>query len=139
MNWTQVEGTKELSFCHKLAFSNPYIFETWWCKPLLFQTWTIIWSNRINSLNYQRSRKTGWKELENQSLWQKLNSFMRHYTTTLFTRSSSSFKFKVWKSKFNRNLKNSKHFCSFNSSPIKGVMFEHIFQFYIPFTLVWRK
>ena len=22
---------KELSFCHKRKFSNPYIFSTWWC------------------------------------------------------------------------------------------------------------
>ena len=42
--------TKELSFCHKLKFHNPYIFETSWCKPLLFQT-PIILSNRIHSLN----------------------------------------------------------------------------------------
>jgi len=27
-------GIKELSFCHKLKFYNPYIFGTWWCKPL---------------------------------------------------------------------------------------------------------
>ena len=30
---------KELSFCQKLKFSNPYICATWWCKPsLIFQT-----------------------------------------------------------------------------------------------------
>ena len=28
----------EMSFCHKLKFSNPYIFTIWWCKPLIFQT-----------------------------------------------------------------------------------------------------
>ena len=28
----------ELSFCHKLGFLNPYIFATWWCKSLRFQT-----------------------------------------------------------------------------------------------------
>ena len=32
------KSLKELSFCHKLAFSNPYIFATLWCKPLIFQT-----------------------------------------------------------------------------------------------------
>jgi len=24
-------GTKELSLCDKLKFSNPYIFAIWWC------------------------------------------------------------------------------------------------------------
>ena len=45
---------KELSFCHKFLFYNPYIFAVWWCKPLIFQT-IIIWSKRIYSLKYQRS------------------------------------------------------------------------------------
>ena len=30
--------TKEWSLCHKLKFYNPYIFETWWCKPLISQS-----------------------------------------------------------------------------------------------------
>ena len=47
-----------MSFCNKLKFSNPYSFATWWCKPLIFQTKTI-WSNRINSLKYERSRRMG--------------------------------------------------------------------------------
>ena len=29
---------KKLSLCHKLKCSNSYIFATWWCKPLIFQT-----------------------------------------------------------------------------------------------------
>ena len=37
---TQI-NTKELSFSHKIKFSNPYIFATRWCKPLIFQTKTI--------------------------------------------------------------------------------------------------
>ena len=32
---------KELSFFHKLEFSNPYIFATGWRKPLIFQTYII--------------------------------------------------------------------------------------------------
>ena len=40
----------ELRFCNKLKFSNPYIFATLLCKPLL-QTWSI-WSNRLDSLKY---------------------------------------------------------------------------------------
>jgi len=30
-----------------------YIYATWWCKPLIFQTY-IIWSNRIDILKYLR-------------------------------------------------------------------------------------
>ena len=30
--------SKELSLCNKLRFSNTYIFSTFWCKPLIFQT-----------------------------------------------------------------------------------------------------
>ena len=29
---------KKLSFCHKLKFTNPYIFATWKSKHLIFQT-----------------------------------------------------------------------------------------------------
>ena len=29
---------KELILCHKLKYYKPYIFATWWCKPLIFQT-----------------------------------------------------------------------------------------------------
>ena len=45
--------SKELILCHKLWFSNPYIFETQCLKPLIFQTY-VIWSNRSQSLKYQR-------------------------------------------------------------------------------------
>ena len=56
--------------------SYPYIFGTCWCKPLIFQT-CINWSNRINSLKYQRLQPLAAKiyGLENQSLWQKLSSY----------------------------------------------------------------
>ena len=37
-------SAKELSLSHKLKFANLYIFATWKCKPLIFQTW-VIWSN----------------------------------------------------------------------------------------------
>ena len=46
---------KELSFCNKLTFSKPYIFATWWCKPLIFQT---INSGRSNSLNLKYQKFT---------------------------------------------------------------------------------
>ena len=44
---------KELSFCHKLSFSNPYIFVTRWWRPLIFQTINSVRSNN-HSLKYQR-------------------------------------------------------------------------------------
>ena len=53
---------KELSLCHKLKFSNPYIFTTGWRRPLIFQTY-IIWSNRIHSLKYLRSTTLGCKDI----------------------------------------------------------------------------
>ena len=31
-------GLKELSLCHKLKYSNRYIFVIWQCTPLIFQT-----------------------------------------------------------------------------------------------------
>ena len=46
---------KELSLCHKLKFSNPYIFTTGRRRPLIFQTY----SNRIHSLKYLRSTTMG--------------------------------------------------------------------------------
>ena len=50
--------TKKLSFCSELKLSNLYFFETLWCKPLIFQT-QAFWSNRIDNLNYQRSKTSG--------------------------------------------------------------------------------
>ena len=55
-------GLKEMSFCQKFWFSNPYIFAVWCCKPLMFQT-IIIWSKRIHSLKYQRSSTLNYKEI----------------------------------------------------------------------------
>ena len=54
--------TKELSFCHELKFSNPYIFVTWWCTPLIFQT-KNIWSNIIYTLKYLRSTTLGLEDI----------------------------------------------------------------------------
>ena len=61
---------KEMSFCHKLKFSNPYsyIYETWWCKALIFQT-LIIWSYRIHSLKYKRSMTLGCKDTRIRKSW----------------------------------------------------------------------
>ena len=60
---TKFSWTKELSLCHKLNFCNPYIFATWWWKPLIFQTY-IIWSNSIRSLKYLRSPTLGCNDIE---------------------------------------------------------------------------
>ena len=54
--------TKELSLCHKLKFSNPYIFTTGWRRPLIFQTYNI-WCNRIHSLKYLRFTTVGYKDI----------------------------------------------------------------------------
>ena len=53
---------KELILCHKLRFSNLYIFEIQCCKPLTFQTF-IIWSNRSHSLKCQRSTTLDSKDI----------------------------------------------------------------------------
>ena len=43
-------AAKKLSFRHKLWFSNPYIFATWWCRPLIFQTLNSV---RLKSLRFK--------------------------------------------------------------------------------------
>ena len=53
---------KELSLCHKLKFSNPYIFAILKCISLIFQT-QIISSNIIHSLKYLRSTTISCKDI----------------------------------------------------------------------------
>ena len=53
---------KELSFCHKLWLSNPYIFATRCRRPLIFQTMISVISNCL-SLKYQRFTPSGCKEI----------------------------------------------------------------------------
>ena len=67
---------KELSFCHKLWFSNFNIVATQFRRLLVFQTMKAIRSNNV-SLKYQRFTSSGCKEIRliKVSLWQKLNSF----------------------------------------------------------------
>ena len=55
--------TKELSFCHKIKSSDPNIFATWWCKPVIFQTYIIV-STSINRLKNVRSKTLGYKDME---------------------------------------------------------------------------
>ena len=47
--------TKELSFCHKLRFSNYYNLATRFPRPMIFQT---INSGRSNSLNLKYQKFT---------------------------------------------------------------------------------
>ena len=49
---------KDLSLCHKLRFSNPWIFANWWRKPLIFQTINSVRPNNL-SLKYQRFTPLG--------------------------------------------------------------------------------
>jgi len=53
---------KKPKLCHKLNFSNHFIFLTWWFTLLIFQT-LIIWSHRILSLKYLRSKIQGCKDI----------------------------------------------------------------------------
>ena len=53
---------KNPKLCHKLNFSNHFIFLTWWFTLLIFQT-LIIWSHRILSLKYLRSKTQGCKDI----------------------------------------------------------------------------
>ena len=53
---------KELSRCHKLGFSNHYIFGTKYCRPWIFQTMNSVKSNNL-SLKYQRFTTSGSKDI----------------------------------------------------------------------------
>jgi len=68
---------KKLSLCHKLWFSNPYIFGTQCLRPYLFQTKYAVRSNNL-SLKCQRFTSSGSEDIgiSKLSLWQKLLSFV---------------------------------------------------------------
>ena len=51
---------KGTEFLQQTQFFYLCIFATWWCKPLIFQTY-IIWNNIIHSLKYLRSMILGCK------------------------------------------------------------------------------
>ena len=53
---------KELSLCHKLCFSKPYIFGFQCLRPLKFQTMNSVRSNNV-SLKYQRFATLGSKDI----------------------------------------------------------------------------
>ncbi len=55
---------KELSLCHKLRFSYPFIFPTE-CpsRPLIFKTMNSIRSDNL-SMKYQRFAQQGCKDIE---------------------------------------------------------------------------
>ena len=52
--------TKELTFCHRLWFSNFNIVATQKRRPLIFQTMNAVRSNNV-SLKYQRFTSSGYK------------------------------------------------------------------------------
>ena len=54
---------------HKLNFSYLYFFATWWCKPLIFQTYRLV--DLTEFIVYD----IGLQRIEKQSLWQKLSTF----------------------------------------------------------------
>ena len=67
--WTK--KTKDLSFCHKLWFSNSYNFATRSPRPLIFQTINSVRSNSLSlnlkGLHHKVAKTYG---LENASVWQ---------------------------------------------------------------------
>ena len=76
----QVKGNtknklKEIEFLPQTQIFQLYIFTTLWCKPLLFQTETLL-SNRIQTLKCQRSTDLGCKDtrIKKSILWQKFGS-----------------------------------------------------------------
>jgi len=76
LNYAIKTQTKELSLCHKLWFSNTYIFAIQWCRPQIFQTINSVRSNN-QSLKYLRFTVSGFKDIgiRKFSLLQRLNSF----------------------------------------------------------------
>ena len=72
---------KGIESLQQTLISNHIIFETQCRKPLIFQTY-IIWSYKSHSLKYQRFTTLESKDIgiRNQSLWQRLNSFISHLT-----------------------------------------------------------
>ena len=64
--------------CHKLKFSNSFIFATWWCKPLILQT-SIIWTwimNMIHGLKYFKFTILGCKDTHFKSEFVAKNQFL---------------------------------------------------------------
>ena len=52
---------KEMSLCHKLCFSNLYVFATRCRRPSLFQTMNSVREKNLN-LNHQRFAPSGGKK-----------------------------------------------------------------------------
>ena len=57
-----ISEPKELSFCHKLKFSNPFIFANQCCGPLIFQTLNYVRSTDV-SLKYQKCTPSSCKDI----------------------------------------------------------------------------
>ena len=80
--------TKELSFCRKLWFSNPYIFETECFRFLKFQTMNSVRSNNL-SLNYQRFTRTpSCKDMEISKFEFVAKTYLKKHILRIFLKSS---------------------------------------------------
>ena len=66
---------KKLSFCHKLYFSNLYIFATRYRRPLIFQTMNSVKSNNLSLKYHQIVKIKGLDNFVTKTqfvIWQKL-------------------------------------------------------------------
>ena len=83
--WELILIWKELNLCHKLWFSNPYIFATKCRRPYAFQTMKSV---RSNNLKFEISKvcTSGCNNIgiENLSLQQRLNSFAQKHCTVFW-------------------------------------------------------
>ena len=88
---------KELSFCHKLWFSNPYFYVSIYRRPLIFQTINSFWSNN-DSLKYQRFTSSDCKDIviiksefvaKTQFLYRSHYTIHTRHILVLFNSSSS--------------------------------------------------
>ena len=104
----RMSRSKELSFCHKFKFSNPYIFATRWCKPMIFQNYQV-YDIRLLRYRGETFRVCG------------KNSYSLCEITGMILWPCSPFSFdfmrKYKKSKFIRlHIKHSNNFCSSQKS-----------------------
>ena len=53
-------GTMKINSCHKLRFSNSFIFATWCRRPLIFQKMNSVGPNS-QSFKHKKFTPSGWK------------------------------------------------------------------------------
>ena len=83
--WELILIWKELNLCHKLWFSNPYIFATKCRRPYAFQTMKSVHSNNLK-FEISKVCTSGCNNIgiENLSLQQRLNSFAQKHCTVFW-------------------------------------------------------